>query len=158
VRQYTIGQLAAAAGVQTSTVRFYEREGLLKPEARTGSNYRAYGEGSLEKLKFIRAAQASGFHLSDVREMLALTHSDDAPCRDVEQLIERRLADVRTRMTELKRVERVLDTALKNCCRGGVDWCGEIDRLRGRPPHSSCSPAGGNCPPKKSSKKSLTLH
>jgi MerR family mercuric resistance operon transcriptional regulator len=147
----TIGQLAAAAGVQTSTVRFYEREGLLKPDARTGSNYRTYTAASLARLKFIRAAQASGFQLNDIREMLALTHSDDAPCKDVEQLIERRLADVRTRMKELKRVERVLDEALKNCCRGGVDWCGEIDRLRGR--KQPC-----DCPPKKSAKKSLTLH
>ena len=83
VKDLTIGQLAAAAGVPTSTVRFYERGKLLTPDARTGGNYRAYSNASLERLKFIRAAQASGFNLSDIREMLALTHSDDEPCKEI---------------------------------------------------------------------------
>ena len=69
---FTIGQLARAATVPTSTVRFYERRGLLKPDARTSSNYRMYSARAAERLKFIRAAQATGFSLKDVREMLAL--------------------------------------------------------------------------------------
>ena len=148
----TIGQLAAAAGVAASTVRFYEREKLLAPDARTGAGYRTYTRASLERLKFIRAAQGSGFNLSDIREMLALTHSDEPPCKEIATLIEHRLADVRARMTELKRVARALDSALKNCCRGGTDWCNEVDRLRKRP-RGTCDTAGekNRCTP-------LTLH
>ena len=127
---YTIGQLAAAAGVAASTVRFYEREKLLVPEARTGGNYRTYTAGSLEKLRFIRAAQASGFQLNDVREMLALTDSEQPPCREIFELIDRRLDDVRARMKELKRVQRTLHKARKNCCQGGADWCGALSRLK----------------------------
>lgn len=133
VKDLTIGQLAAAVGIPTSTVRFYEREKLLTPDARTGGNYRSYSEASLERLKFIRAAQASGFNLSDVREMLALTHSDDEPCKEIAGLIENRLADVRQRMEELRQVEKALNEALHNCCRGGTDWCNEVERLRRRP-------------------------
>ena len=133
MKELTIGQLAAAAGVPASTVRFYERQELLVPDARTGANYRTYSAASLQRLQFIRAAQASGFSLADVREMLALTHSDEPPCREVTALIENRLADVRKRMAELKRVAKTLDEALKNCCRGGTDWCGEVDRLRKSP-------------------------
>ncbi len=132
----TIGQLAKATAVPTSTVRFYERRGLLKPDARTQSNYRAYSDRSVERLKFIRAAQASGFSLKDIREMLSLTYSDDSPCEEVAALIERRLLDVKERLRELKRVDRALSAALKSCCKGGPDWCDEIERLKGKMPAS----------------------
>lgn len=147
----TIGELARAAGVATSTVRFYERRGLLKPDARTASNYRTYSARSAERLKFIRAAQASGFSLKDVREMLALTHSDEPPCDEVAALIERRLEDVRQRLRELKRVNRALTFALKSCCKAGPDWCDEIERLK----DGKAAP----CTPRRlPTKKPLTLH
>ena len=57
---YTIGQLAKEGGVPTSTVRYYERIGLLHPNDRTGGNYRVYSDTALERLRFIRAAQATG--------------------------------------------------------------------------------------------------
>lgn len=126
----TIGQLAAAAGVPTSTVRFYERRGLLRPDARSAANYRGYTPLALERLRFIRSAQASGFALKDVEEMLALTRADGSPCDDVAALIERRLADIRSRVRELKRVERTLATSLASLCKTGPDWCGEIERMK----------------------------
>src|SRR5688572_11863076 len=95
---YTIGELARAAGVATSTIRYYERLGLLKPDARTRSNYRTYSAKTADRLQFIRSAQASGFSLSDIREMLTLTHSDDPPCAEVAALIDHRLGDVRQRL------------------------------------------------------------
>ena len=66
----TIGQIAKAAGVPTSTVRYYERAGLLRPTSRTAANYRVYSAGDLERLRFIRAAQATGFQLEDVKKQL----------------------------------------------------------------------------------------
>src|SRR5439155_24299185 len=95
VKQYTIGQLARAGDVPTSTVRFYERRGLVEPDARTPSGYRSYTPQSLERLRFIRAAQATGFSLKDIREMLGLTHSEQPPCEEVAGLIDHRLADIR---------------------------------------------------------------
>jgi DNA-binding transcriptional MerR regulator len=147
----TIGAMGKAAGVPTSTVRFYERRGLLKPDARTGSNYRVYSARTAERLKFIRAAQATGFSLKDIREMLALTHSDDPPCAEVTALIDRRLSDVRERLRELKRVESALTRAHTSCCKGGPDWCNEIERLKGQP--------SAICTPRKQSKhQRLTLN
>jgi DNA-binding transcriptional MerR regulator len=128
----TIGELATAADVPTSTIRFYERRGLLKPDARTQSNYRTYSGRTCERLKFIRAAQATGFSLKDIREMLTLTYSDKPPCDEVAALIEHRLDDVKQRLRELRRVERTLTLAHKSCCKGGPDWCNEIERLRGK--------------------------
>jgi MerR family mercuric resistance operon transcriptional regulator len=128
----TIGGLAKSCNVPTSTVRFYERRGLLTPDARTQSNYRTYSGSSAERLKFIRAAQATGFSLKDIREMLSLTYSDEPPCAEVAALIKRRLDDVKQRLGELKRIDRALSRALKSCCKGEPDWCHEIERLKGR--------------------------
>jgi DNA-binding transcriptional MerR regulator len=146
-RNLTIGQLAHAAGVPVSTVRFYERRGILKPDSRTASNYRTYTHATAERLKFIRSAQSSGFSLKDVREMLGLTHSDAPPCEEINTLIERRLGDVREKLRELKRVEKALSVSLKSCCRSEPDWCRAIERLKGR---DSCDCTSG--------KSRLTLH
>ena len=129
-RSFTIGQLARAAGVPVSTVRFYEREGLLKPDARTGGNYRAYSEASLARLRFIRSAQATGFSLDDVRELLLLTASDQPPCDEVLALTRKRLGEVRERLEALRDVEKVLASTLDACCTGGApDLCTALTTL-----------------------------
>ena len=108
--QLTIGQLAEAAGVPTSTIRYYERARLLKPSARSASNYRLYSESDLERLRFIRAAQATGFTLDHVTKILR-----PAPCASVQRLIEERLAEVTKRMKELRHVQKVLRASLDEC-------------------------------------------
>jgi MerR family mercuric resistance operon transcriptional regulator len=142
----TIGQLARAAGVPISTVRYYERADLLTPDARTGANYRAYSARSVERLRFIRAAQSGGFSLDDVRQMLELAHSDEPPCAEVAALITRRLDDVHRRLRDLRRVERALSTAVASCCKGGPDWCAEVERLKHGKDHV-CTPEKSCCTP-----------
>ena len=113
---YTIGALARAAAVPTTTLRYYERRGLLRPAARSGSgHYRSYGDAELGRLRFIRAAQASGFALEDVETLLGLRDGQTAPCREVQDLIENRLSDLAARLNDLARVERVLKASLKLC-------------------------------------------
>jgi len=106
----TIGQLAKAAEVPTSTVHYYEREGLLEPSARSPSNYRLYAPQDLERLRFIRAAQATGFTLGDVKALLR-----PAPCARVQSMIEHRLDEVSRRMAELRHLRRVLERSLERC-------------------------------------------
>jgi MerR family mercuric resistance operon transcriptional regulator len=115
IPHFTIGQLANAAGVPTSTVRYYERVGLLKPSGRSEGNYRLYGEEALERLRFIRAAQTTGFALDDVPVMLGHRHASAASCREVQVLIENRLLEIKRRMEDLRHVERVLRSALDTC-------------------------------------------
>jgi DNA-binding transcriptional MerR regulator len=120
---------ANAVGVPTSTIRFYERIGLFKPDARTGGNYRHYGEQSLDRLRFIGSAQTTGFSLEDIRRLLSLTHSDEPPCDDVLTLTTKRLAEVRERIKELRHVEKVLATSLTECCTGkSPGLCNKITR------------------------------
>ena len=127
---YTIGQLAIAAGLPTSTLRYYERAGLLKPTGRSEGNYRLYGEEALERLRFIRAAQATGFTLDDVTRMLGHRHASAASCREVQGLIENRLLEIKRRMEDLRHVERVLRSALDACRKTEAPGhCELIDRL-----------------------------
>jgi len=112
--RYTISQLAHAADVPTTTVRYYERIGLVQPEDRSAGNYRLYSDESLRRLKFIRAAQAIGFTLDDVRALLG--EGGSVPCcGDVQQLIEDRLAEIDQRLNDLRHVQRVLKASLAKC-------------------------------------------
>jgi DNA-binding transcriptional MerR regulator len=139
---HTIGQLARAAGVPTSTVRYYERVGLLKPDFRTGANYRAYSDDALKRLRFIRAAQATGFNLSDVHELLSLTCSAEPPCDDVLNLMRARLDGIRTQIKQLRQLERTLARTLDACCNGeGPDICDDICRLNNAD-RCACGPHG----------------
>lgn len=124
-KEFTIGALAKAGGVPTSTLRYYERAGLLRPSARTASNYRMYTQADLEKLRFIRAAQATGFTLDDVSQLLR-----PAPCAKVQHVIEERLELVTERMKELRHVQKVLRGSLKACRAHEVSGrCKVVDRL-----------------------------
>ncbi|MDQ7013167.1 MAG: MerR family transcriptional regulator [Planctomycetota bacterium] len=120
----TIGQLARAAGVPTSSVRYYERRGLLVPDARTGSGYRQYSAASLERLRFIRAAKAAGFTLANIEALLeAAEGAGDAARNEVQQLIQARLADVTERIETLQKARTTLtrwfDTCRERSCSGG---------------------------------------
>lgn len=136
----TIGQLARAAGVPTTTVRYYERRRLLRPATRTGSGkYRTYGEDELVRLRFIRAAQATGFALEHVATLLGLRDGTEQPCKEVQNLIDSRLREVAERLRDLRRVERVLKASLRMCRQHEREGrCDVIDTLsatsRGRTP------------------------
>jgi MerR family mercuric resistance operon transcriptional regulator len=133
--QYTIGSLARAADVRTSTVRYYERAGLLRPEGRSAGNYRTYSERSLERLLFIRAAQVNGFTLADVRRLLAVGDGGAGACERVQSLIETRLGDVEERLRVLRALRKVLRASLEECRREpGSERCEVLAELaRGRP-------------------------
>jgi MerR family mercuric resistance operon transcriptional regulator len=127
---YTIGELARAGGVPISTVRYYERAGLLSPEGRTGGNYRSYSKRSLARLRFIRSAQVNGFTLDDVRVLLQFQDGALSPCGEVQTLIEARLLDLEERFKQLRDVRAVLRSSLDACHRGeSTGRCQVLDNL-----------------------------
>lgn len=125
-KKYTISQLAKAADVPSTTVRYYERVGLMEPEARSAGNYRLYGEESLRKLKFIRAAQAIGFALDDVKALLDVPDRGAGSCQVVRPLIEERLAEVARRLKDLRHVQKVLTEALRRCRESERSGCCQV--------------------------------
>ena len=141
MKRYTIGRLASEADVPVSTVRYYERRGLVRPSGRTEGNYRVYEEGALELVRFIRVAQANGFTLDDITRLLQLRNGDVIPCAGVQELIEHRLTDVRKRLDELQHIEAVLESSLKQCRKsapkGRCQVIGALDRKAVRAPGES---------------------
>jgi MerR family mercuric resistance operon transcriptional regulator len=111
----TIGKLADAVGVKVSTLRYYEREALLKPAGRSSHGYRHYDQFSLERLRFIRAAQAAGFSLDDINTLLRLRDRDTPPCETVRDLIDTRLEQVERQLADLNHVQDVLRDAHERC-------------------------------------------
>jgi len=103
----TIGRLAAAAGVTTDTVRFYERAGLLPHVARTAGGYRLYADKDVERLRFIRRAKAFGFTLKEIRSLLDLTEQRE-PHNDIRALAVRRLAQVEQHLAEIAQMRDAL--------------------------------------------------
>jgi MerR family transcriptional regulator, copper efflux regulator len=97
-----IGEVAARAGVPSKTIRFWEEAGVLPQPSRTVSGYRDYKPAIVERLGFIRHAQAAGFTLDQIRRVLAIGDSGERPCEHVTQLIDMRLRDVDDRLAELK--------------------------------------------------------
>ena len=129
---YTIGQLARAAGVPTTTLRYYERAGLLCPTTRAQNQYRLYAGQTLQIIRFIRAAQTAGFTLDDVRTLLALHAGDLALCKDVQPLIAKRLAEVSQRLKELRHIQRLLQSFLATCHAQDQDaLCHVVDTFAG---------------------------
>lgn len=117
VAQYTIGGLAKAAGVPTSAVRYYERRGLVSSDTRSQGNYRLYGRETLERLRFVRSAQAAGFTLSDITVLLRFRDGGAAPCREVQALIKARAARVTEQIEQFQEVKGMLHRWLGSCRR-----------------------------------------
>jgi len=109
----TIGALAQAAGVHVETVRFYQRRGLLPLPKRAYGSIRRYGHDALMRLRFIKSAQRLGFSLDEVAGLLRLEDGDH--CDEVREQAEHRLADVRSRLRELRRMEAALQALIRDC-------------------------------------------
>jgi MerR family copper efflux transcriptional regulator len=106
-----IGELARRSGVPAKTIRYYEDIGLVEPPARTPAGYRDYEPAALDRLAFIRAAQAIGLTLGEIRSIIALRDDGQTPCGHVLDLLrhradelERRIAELRSLRSELRRL------------------------------------------------------
>jgi MerR family copper efflux transcriptional regulator len=108
-----IGTLARRAGVCVDTVRYYEKSGLLAPETRLPSGYRRYNDVQVSRLRFIRRAQALGFTLKDIRELLGLSKQRDVA--KVKRAAQRKLEEVESRLVALTRVRDGLATLVATC-------------------------------------------
>lgn len=108
-----IGTLARRAGVSVDTVRYYEKSGLLTPEARLPSGYRRYNDVQVSRLRFIRRAQELGFTLKDIRELLGLSKQRDVA--KVKRAAQKKLTEVEARLTALTRIRDGLATLVATC-------------------------------------------
>lgn len=128
----SIGALARRAGVGVDTVRYYERAGLLAPRARLPSGYRRYSELEVARLRFIRRAQALGFTLREVRELLGLSARRDVA--RIKRSAQAKLADVEARIADLQRIRDGLAELIAACPgHGRAADCPILRSLEGDP-------------------------
>ncbi len=126
----TIGKLAKRAGVGVETVRFYERRGLVRRPARTRSGYRSYPDEAVGRIRFIRNAQALGFTLQEVKELLALRVTAGTSCAAVRARASAKVADVEKRLADLHRIRVALEKLIAVCPgRGALADCTILEAL-----------------------------
>ncbi len=124
-----IGRLAKNTNTNIETIRYYERVSLLPAPPRSAGGYRLYGTEHLKRLNFIRRARALGFSIGEVRTLLRLADERKRPCAEVRVVAEAHLADVRTKIADLKAMERVLKDTVARCADGTGSHCPLIDAL-----------------------------
>jgi MerR family transcriptional regulator, thiopeptide resistance regulator len=104
----TISQLARKHGLSRSTLLYYDRNGVLKPDGRLGNDYRQYSPEADKRLRQIRLYRQTGLPLAEIRRLLA------RPKKDLAAALERQLYEVLAQMEALRSRQRVIVELLRN--------------------------------------------
>jgi len=116
---FTSGKLATKAGVNKETLRYYERNGLLPKPARTESGYRLFSESDVRRIAFIKNAQALGFSLREIRELLAIVDGDLTDRNEVRELAEKKIEQIETQLSQLTHLRITLIELVDRCAKSG---------------------------------------
>jgi MerR family mercuric resistance operon transcriptional regulator len=129
---FTIAKLADAAGVGVEAVRYYQRSGLLAAPNRVDGGFRQYSEDDVRRLRFIKRAQALGYSLEDIAELMSLSATRDR--LRVREITRKRVAEIRERMADLQSMASALEN-LADCCAQAPEGsaCSIIAALTGNP-------------------------
>ena len=124
-----IGELSKQSGVNIETIRYYERIKMLAPPPRTASGRRVYDSRDLRILVFVRRARELGFSLDEIRALLRLGGPEKASCREVREIAAHHLEDIRTKLSDLKKLERLLAKTVARCSGKTAPDCPVLDIL-----------------------------
>jgi MerR family mercuric resistance operon transcriptional regulator len=128
----TIGAAGRRAGVNIETIRYYEREGIVPKPARGANGRRIYGEAEIARLAFVRRARELGFTLREIKKLARLAAEPCAACEEVLAMTRGHLDQVRDKIRDLRRLERVLGRLAAQCARGRPRPCPVIEALAER--------------------------
>jgi MerR family transcriptional regulator, mercuric resistance operon regulatory protein len=129
MRGMTIGNLAEAAAVNLETVRYYERIGLMPEPGRTSGGHRSYGREHARRLTFIRRARELGFSIEEIRALLDLAEPGHTSCAQVKVIAASHLEQVRAKLDDLTKLERILAETIKRCSAQPSPTCPVLDML-----------------------------
>ena len=130
-----IGDVVERTGLTADAIRFYEREKLFHAATRSSGGFRLFSDAEVEDLNFIRNAQELGFSLDEIRELLDLKRASHPDCKLVEQLVEHKIEVVRGKIAALRKIERELERATRECesnlvsARGRAGNCPVLDDI-----------------------------
>lgn len=125
----TIGALGRRSGVNVETIRYYERIGLLPNPPRTEGGHRLYGLEHVKRLAFVRRSRELGFSIEEIRALLELVDSGAYTCGEVKAMTETHLENVRSKISDLRKLERTLGGIASQCEGGEVPECPIVDAL-----------------------------
>lgn len=128
-RTFPIGKLSRLSGVNIETIRYYEKIGLVPKPQRTRNGRRSYGATDIRTLCFVRRGRELGFTLNEVRALLALGGPGRASCGEVRSVAAHHLADIRAKIADLSKLERLLSKTIAKCSGSRAPDCPVIDIL-----------------------------
>jgi MerR family mercuric resistance operon transcriptional regulator len=124
-----IGKLSGLSGVNIETIRYYERIKMLPSPPRTPSGRRVYDSTHLRTLAFIRRARELGFSIADIRALMRLGGPERATCREVREIAAHHLEDIRAKLDDLRKLERLLARTVAQCSGKSAPDCPVLDIL-----------------------------
>jgi MerR family mercuric resistance operon transcriptional regulator len=116
----TRGRVAREGGVNIETIRYYERRGLLPKAGRLVSGYRAFQPEAVRRIRFIKHAQALGFSLKEIKELLSLRVTPRARCADVRARAEAKIGEIEEKIRALRAMKRTLKKLVSECMSGSA--------------------------------------
>jgi Hg(II)-responsive transcriptional regulator len=130
MERLTTSQLASRGGVNLETIRYYERRGLLPKPPRSASGYRAFSSDAVRRVRFIKQAQALGFSLREIQELLALRIAPDTTRADVRERAMGKIADIDEKIKKLRTMKKALARLTAACCgQGSASECPILESL-----------------------------
>lgn len=126
--KFTIGRLSGRTGVNIETIRYYEKIALLPKPPRSSGGHRLYGSAETERLNFIRRARELGFSLAEIRSLIGLEEARPT-CAEVHALTGEHINAIRSRVKDLKKLEKRLVTLAQKCTQEPVPQCPILDAL-----------------------------
>lgn len=137
VHELSIGALSKQSGVNIETIRYYEKIGVMPVSPRSASGYRIYGPDHLKRLSFVRRGRELGFSLDELRGLLRLVDGHAYSCAEVHDLTLEHLSEIRRKIADLRRLQRVMADMAAQCTRNRIPDCPIIDALFDAGPISS---------------------
>lgn len=129
VRSIRRGDLARATGCNLETIRYYEKIGIMPDPPRNSKGYRSYDESHVQRLKFIMRSRDLGFAVEEVRGLLGLVDNQTRTCAEVQTIAEGHLGNIRAKIEDLRRIERVLSETVARCTGDAAPECAVVDAL-----------------------------
>ena len=113
MKLFTIGELGKVTGIHVETIRFYQQRGLLAEPQRPLGGIRRYGEAEAARIRFIKSAKKLGFSLDEIITLLTL--EDGTHCKEASKIAQLKLIEVRHRLADLRRMEKILANLIGEC-------------------------------------------
>ncbi len=127
--EYTRGKLAEKTGCNPETIRYYEKEGLLQKAIRSHNGYRIYTETDAKRLRFILRCRELGFSVLEIRSLLDLVDKKDYTCSDIRTITQTHIADVKEKISDLKKIFKTLQEMSEKCRSNKGKDCPILDAL-----------------------------